>query len=194
MDWNKLKELYLQFTKTKKEEFFEEFIKSSSSWFLSLAYNILRNEADSKDAFQLFCEKLWRITFSPNFEFPSNFKAWLTRIAVNEAINLYRKNKRQFKNEAKLIQQKASTFKNYHQGNPVQGKLTEEEKRTKIEEAINSLDEDKRSAFVLVVMEGLSYSEAAEILGVSPSQIRGRVYQARKLLREKLKNIIAEID
>jgi len=41
---------------------------------------------------------------------------------------------------------------------------------------------------VLVDMEGLSYEEAAKVLGCPIGTIRSRLHRARSLLREKLKD------
>ena len=186
MDWDRARKLLKSFWETKKEEYFEEFIKLCSNWFLSLAYNILRNTDDAKDAFQNFSTKLWNVCFQ-NKEFPSSFKSWLTRIAINETISLYRKRKRQQKLEARLAERAFSTPVDT---NPVEKEVEDKHTQQKIKEAILSLDEEKRTAFVLVALEGYSYKEAAEILGVSENQIRGRVYQARKILRKKLADLL----
>jgi RNA polymerase sigma-70 factor (ECF subfamily) len=47
---------------------------------------------------------------------------------------------------------------------------------------INGLDEDKRAAFVLTQVHGLSYAEAAEVCGVPIGTIRSRMARAREQL------------
>ncbi|MGQ0632699.1 MAG: sigma-70 family RNA polymerase sigma factor [Sporichthyaceae bacterium] len=49
-----------------------------------------------------------------------------------------------------------------------------------IEALIATLDEDKRTAFVLTQISGLSYAEAAQIAGVPVGTIRSRVARARE--------------
>lgn len=53
--------------------------------------------------------------------------------------------------------------------------------------ALARLSEDKRVAFVLVDVEGLRGVDAAEALGVRPGTLWRRLHEARKALREALK-------
>lgn len=53
-------------------------------------------------------------------------------------------------------------------------------------EAIETLPEDEREAFNLIRIQGLTYSEAAEVVGVSLKTIQRRVNRARLLLAEQL--------
>jgi RNA polymerase sigma-70 factor (ECF subfamily) len=53
--------------------------------------------------------------------------------------------------------------------------------------AVDALPADQREAFLLVHLEGLSYREVADQLGVPVSTVEGRVYTAKKSLREKVK-------
>jgi RNA polymerase sigma-70 factor (ECF subfamily) len=53
-------------------------------------------------------------------------------------------------------------------------------------EAIDSLPEDEREAFDLVRIQGLTYSEAAELLGVAPKTVQRRLDRGLRLLTERL--------
>jgi RNA polymerase sigma-70 factor, ECF subfamily len=55
-----------------------------------------------------------------------------------------------------------------------------------IRSALAALPEVYRSAAVLVDVEGASYDEAAEILGVPVGTIRSRLFRARRILQEAL--------
>jgi RNA polymerase sigma-70 factor (ECF subfamily) len=55
-----------------------------------------------------------------------------------------------------------------------------------LEDAIASLDEDRRLAFVLTQVAGLSYAEAADVCDVPIGTIRSRVARARSDLLEAL--------
>ena len=52
---------------------------------------------------------------------------------------------------------------------------------------VRNLQPDYRTAFLLVYLDDVSYGEAANQLGVPVSTIEGRVYMAKRILREKLK-------
>lgn len=64
--------------------------------------------------------------------------------------------------------------------------LVDEESR-RLWQAVSELQEDYRTAFLLVHLEGLSYREVAEQLGVPVSTVEGRMYKAKQSLRERLK-------
>ena len=55
-----------------------------------------------------------------------------------------------------------------------------------IEQAVGSLPPYYRSVIVLVDVDGCSYEEAADILGVAIGTIRSRLFRARRLLQECL--------
>jgi len=54
--------------------------------------------------------------------------------------------------------------------------------------AVGKLPEDLREAIVLCEWEEHSVAEAATILETTPKAVESRLYRARQLLRERLKN------
>ena len=56
-------------------------------------------------------------------------------------------------------------------------------------EAIDILPEDEREAFDLVRIQGLSYAEAAELLGVVPKTVQRRLDRGLRLLTERLSDL-----
>ena len=57
-----------------------------------------------------------------------------------------------------------------------------------IERALATLVDDQRTALLLVVLEGLSYREVAEVQGVPIGTVMSRLHRGRKLLRLELAN------
>jgi RNA polymerase sigma-70 factor (ECF subfamily) len=53
-------------------------------------------------------------------------------------------------------------------------------------ETIDSLPVDEREAFDLVRIQGLTYAEAAEVLGVAPKTVQRRLDRSLRLLTERL--------
>ena len=60
----------------------------------------------------------------------------------------------------------------------------------KIQEGIDLLQPDLRAAVVLRDVEGLSNTEAAEILGITVSSLKSRLHRARVLLRKYLSDYV----
>src|SRR5262245_37569620 len=53
-------------------------------------------------------------------------------------------------------------------------------------ESIDSLPEEEREAFDLVRIQGLTYAEAAELIGVAPKTVQRRLDRGLRLLTERL--------
>jgi RNA polymerase sigma-70 factor (ECF subfamily) len=53
-------------------------------------------------------------------------------------------------------------------------------------EAIGELPEDEREVFDLVRIQGMTYGEAAEVLGVSAATVKRRLNRGLRLLAERL--------
>ncbi|WP_226893538.1 sigma-70 family RNA polymerase sigma factor [Nisaea sediminum] len=63
----------------------------------------------------------------------------------------------------------------------------EQEQRAEVRQvlaALDSLNDDQREAVMLVAVEGLSYEEAAQILGVRTGTLMSRLHRGRERLRE----------
>ena len=61
------------------------------------------------------------------------------------------------------------------------------ERRVRLRAAIRALPEDFRAAVLLRDLEGLSYEEVAEVLGIPIGTVRSRLARGRAVLRENLK-------
>jgi len=61
-----------------------------------------------------------------------------------------------------------------------------------MDQAVASLPEQYRAAFVVRDLEGLSTKEAAEVLGISTSNLKVRLHRARLMLREHLATYFSE--
>jgi RNA polymerase sigma-70 factor, ECF subfamily len=70
--------------------------------------------------------------------------------------------------------------------------LVRNESRREMESAIDSLPSAYREVFVLVKVEGLSYQEAAEWLGVPVGTVQSRIWRAVGLLQRALGETKAE--
>jgi RNA polymerase sigma-70 factor (ECF subfamily) len=57
-----------------------------------------------------------------------------------------------------------------------------------VSNAINSLPVDFRTVVLLCDIEGFSYEEISSIIGIPLGTVRSRLFRARNLLKEKLKN------
>ncbi len=125
------------------------------------------------------------------------FSTWIYRIATNLAIDELRYRKRRgqvfYRNvwrgrrgddpdgvEFELLDTRRS---------PRDEVLRKESGRI-LEEAIRSLPEKYRTAFVMKEIQELPYEEIAKILKCSPGTIKSRLHRARELLQRKLEHYV----
>jgi RNA polymerase sigma-70 factor (ECF subfamily) len=71
-----------------------------------------------------------------------------------------------------------------------EGVLLTEEIRAVVEEAMEQLPEDLRTAIVLRELEGLSYEEIAEAMDCPVGTVRSRIFRAREAIDKKLKPLL----
>jgi RNA polymerase sigma-70 factor, ECF subfamily len=114
-----------------------------------------------------------------NFQRRSRFATWALGITMNLVKNYYT---RAGQNDAKFVSDEVlSSLSDLD--NPEKSILNYE-KIELLEEAINALPEEQRQVLQLVAFENFSYEEVAEKLGISISNIRSRLFRARKNLKE----------
>jgi RNA polymerase sigma-70 factor (ECF subfamily) len=68
--------------------------------------------------------------------------------------------------------------------------LDEEELRLAVDQAIQALPPRRREVFILAYLQGLSYHDIAEVLGVSPSTVSNQLVAAVKELRERCRSLV----
>ncbi len=68
--------------------------------------------------------------------------------------------------------------------------LLTDEIRAVVEQAMEQLPEDLRTAIVLRELEGLSYEEIAEAMDCPVGTVRSRIFRAREAIDRKLKPLL----
>lgn len=126
-----------------------------------------------------------------DFKQQASFFTWLYRIAINLTLNfLKRKKKERMKetlNENLPLELNSETLVDSPEQNSLEKELSE-----KLKEAIDSLPISYRASFVLVVFQGMTHGEAAQILRCSENTVSWRMHKARKMLQAKLKPYLRE--
>ena len=170
---------------------FETLLRVHERRVFRVTLAILGNAEDAEEAMQDAFVKAFR--HIDQFRRESRFTTWLTRIAVNEALQ-----KRQTrKSTVSLDEISEAEFKvlphrsqQWHEDpEKLYGK---QEVRIMVEDAIRSLPPIYRETFVLRDVEGLRAEEAAEVLGLTLAAIKSRLLRARLLMREALATRLEE--
>jgi RNA polymerase sigma-70 factor (ECF subfamily) len=112
----------------------------------------------------------------PNFRGDASARTWLLAIARNRCIDELRARSLQRRRDASL-----------EAGLSVHGQVVDDiGQRIVVSDALARLAPERREAFVLTQLLGLSYLEAAEVCSCPPGTIRSRVARARADLLEDL--------
>lgn len=139
-----------------------------------VCFAYMKNSEDAADAVQETFIRL--IRKAPAFENTEHEKAWLIRTASNIC-----------KDELKHWWRKHDDLDNY--------KETESTEKTEIDDvimAVMDLPNKYKTVVYLYYYEGYTSVEIADILGKPKSTIRNYLHEARKILKERLGDIINE--
>ncbi|MEJ6573761.1 MAG: sigma-70 family RNA polymerase sigma factor [Actinomycetes bacterium] len=123
------------------------------------------------------------------FEPGTNLKAWLYRILTTTFINTYRKDQRRpliSDGEVEDWQLAASASHTSDQGKSAEDEVLENLPDGDVKRALQEIPEEFRLAVFYADVEGYSYKEIAEILGIPSGTVMSRLHRGRKLLRTLL--------
>jgi RNA polymerase sigma factor (sigma-70 family) len=129
------------------------------------------SEEDRQDLFQEIVFQLWK-SF-PEFRHESKPGTWIYRIALNTAISTYRKRKVLID----LASEPPETSNNF------EFEVSENEERMYL--ALQALN-DAEKAIISLYLDDYSYSEIAEIMGITENNVGVRINR----IKEKLKVIV----
>lgn len=150
-----------------KDQFTEQVLKAESSLY-HIAKSILRDDEDCADAMQNAVLHAYEKLHTLRNE--KYFKTWLTRILINECHHILRSRKISVPYE--------DYFETLEQ--------TQKEDYSEVYEAVMELEDIYRIPLVLFYVEGFSIKDVCQILKLSQSTVKMRLYRSRKLLKEKL--------
>ena len=150
---------------------------------------MLGNEDDASDLAQETFARVFRARGS--FRSDEKFSTWLFTIAANLARNHYRWRSRHpnVSLEAESAETGQTVGGTLPAGDPSpREQALAAERAAAVRVAVAGLPGDLREAIVLCEWEELSMADAARVLETTPKAVESRLYRARKLLREELKN------
>jgi RNA polymerase sigma-70 factor (ECF subfamily) len=162
---------------------FEALMRRHNRRLFRVARAVLRDQDAAEDAVQE--TYLRAFTRLDSYRPTGRFAAWLTRVALNEALMIRRRERTGMVSldevgEAALSTPDPSSVS----GTPSAEQFVEAaHARILIEHAIDALPENFRMVFVLRVVEGLDVRETAECLDLNATTVRTRLFRAQRQLR-----------
>jgi RNA polymerase sigma-70 factor (ECF subfamily) len=170
---------------------FELLVEKYHRRLLRLLSRMVRDQDEVDDIAQETFIKAYRAL--PNFRGDSAFYTWLYRIGVNTAKNYLATRKKAMPTisdqsmgdddepDERLVAQDISTPETVMMSKQV---------AMAVNQVVEALPEELRTAITLREMEGLSYEEIAEMMGCPIGTVRSRIFRAREAIAAKLRPML----
>lgn len=168
------------------EAAFGELVKAHYEVVFRRVAGIVRNEHDARDV----CQEIWVTVWNSlkDYRGDAKFSTWLYAVATRRAIDQQRKQKRWFVRFLPFLSNE-DTGETIEPASTAPGpgeQLEGRERDARFERAIAALPEKHRAVLTLREVEGLSYEEIAQTLNCKPGTVMSRLFNARRLLAQKL--------
>ena len=168
---------------------FEQLVGRYDRKLLRIAQHVTHNREDAQDAVQEAFLKAFQ--HLAQFREDSQFSTWLIRITVNQSLMKLRKQHsvrevsldEDFQTDGDILPIEVADWA----PNPEERYRTSE-LRDILAKMLEDLQPILRTVFVLRDIEGLSIVETAEVLDLTHTAVKARLWRARLQLRERLNN------
>ena len=130
-----------------------------------IAWTILRHDEDCRDAMQQAALRAWEKRHTLREE--RYFSTWLTRILINEAYAIRRRQKRHVPLEEAVL-------------------CSAPPRDVELSLALQRLPEKLRLPLVMHALEGMTYEEIEKALRLPHSTVAGRIHRAKQRLKQEL--------
>ena len=186
----------VQRARTGSEEAFGALMRGHYEPVFRLVNSIIRDDHSARDV----CQEVW-ITVWKNlgsFRGEAKFSTWVHPIATRRAIDHLRGRKRWFNRFIPFMSDAADTSDSESGGDRVMAapeataasdprqELEHTERNVRFDRASASLPPKHRAVLALREVQGLTYDEIAENLGIARGTVMSRLFHARRLLAQKL--------
>jgi RNA polymerase sigma-70 factor (ECF subfamily) len=169
---------------------FEFLCKQSAKMVFRVARRMMRNNEDAEDVLQESFQQAF--IHLKNFNGDSRFSTWLSRIVINAALMKLRKKRHLWDvslDESNENEQSSPRLDVEDQGLNPEQLYAQMERQRILSEAMNELTPGMRKAIELRELDERSGEETAQIMGISVSAVKARVFHGRRKLRERLTQI-----
>jgi RNA polymerase sigma-70 factor, ECF subfamily len=169
---------------------YDELVRTYTASIFHVAYRMLGDTAEASDVVQEIFLKVFRNI--GGFKGEAALKTWIFKIAFSEILNRLRWWKRRHRFSTMSLDDEpngngTSPGQILASSSPTPEEvLQSKEQENAIQQALSRLSKDHRSIIVLRDIEGFSYTEIADVLGVSIGTVKSRLARARSDLKKSL--------
>ena len=166
---------------------FGTLMRRHNRYLYRVARSVLRDDDEAEDVVQQ--TYLQAFVSFVDFRGEASLRTWLTRIAINEA--LQRRRRRRPTVELSLIDTAQERLRSEshllpHALSTPEHAAARSQIRETLELAIDDLPPAFRTVLVLRDVEEASVEETANVVGIKPETVRTRLHRARRMLRDSL--------
>ena len=161
-----------------EEAVYSQVFRTHSKTIFNFIYYKFGNEEKANDAVQEAFLKLWENCAKVA---PDKAKSFVYTVANNLYLNVIKAEKVRMKYAEKAPSATETISPEYV--------MEEKQFKEKLDLALDKLPENQRTTFLLNRVDGMKYSEIAEMEGVSVKAIEKRMHLALKSLREEIEGI-----
>jgi RNA polymerase sigma-70 factor (ECF subfamily) len=151
---------------------FADLVRNYSRYVFQVAYSVLRNRHDAEDAVQETFLKVYR---AGHWERVENEKAFLARAAWRVAVDRVPR-----RVAAAPPHDLPSSDRN-----PEEAAISAD-RHALVERLIEALPDDLRRPLALSTVEEMTSQQIAAVMDIPEATVRGRIFRARQILKEKL--------
>lgn len=162
---------------------FERYVLPEVEVMLRVARSLTRNHADAEDLVQDTLIRAYQAIDRFDGRHP---RAWLLTILRNTHINRNRRRRPELLRDPDVQMERASQSPAEDEASRPD-RFVDLEFDAEVEAALESLSQAFAEVIDLVDVNGLTYAEAAEVLGVPVGTVMSRLHRGRKKIREQLR-------
>ena len=168
---------------------FRLLVEQHSRSVFRLAFRMTGNEEDAEDVVQETFLRAYRQL--DKYEARSSFSTWLYRIASNYSLDLIRMRKRHEDRRERGKVEERDILQTIPGNSPGPDRIAHSNQvQERVNEALNELSPQERTAFVLRHFEGLSIEEIGESLGTGTNATKHSIFRAVQKLRRSLEPLV----
>lgn len=160
---------------------FGYFVDTYQDMAMTIAFRLLRNQQDAEDVVQNAFVKAYHNMHT--YRSSSKFSTWFYRIVYNTAITAYNKIKNRSE-DYDIDRREIDPIRS--ESNAVES-MEQQEQKERVEEALRKLPESEAIVVSFYYLEEYSIKEISEIMSLTKSNVKIKLFRARKKLKELLK-------
>lgn len=183
-------QLLVEAIQAKDPDALGEFIPRNERWVRGVVYSVIGNADVLDDVMQKVWLAIWQR--SHTLEDPRRWRHWVYRMARNAAIDAGRKKKRQRNLWQRLTGEVMGRGGSGTPSIDPRRSATVKEEHDRVLNAIETMPSIYKEPFVLRHLEGWTYRQIAEALGLPVDTVGTRLVRARRLLQETLTGVEPE--